>query len=392
MSCPPRESSSVPSDQGPGQSRVALAGRKTYLIDRWGRAHTDLRISVTDRCNLRCFYCMPPYPVPLAPREALLDFEEIEGIVRVAIQLGIRKVRLTGGEPLVRKDLPELVRRLASLPGLEELTMTTNGTLLAEHAVALRKAGLHRINISLDTLDRRQFQLLTGQDALPQVLRGIEAAQSAGFSPIKLNALAIRGITENQIIPLVQFALQRQVELRFIEFMPIGPTGQWSPERVLPAQAILELLRQQFGSVEPVDGSASGEADLPELSQAGLKTEGQQEKDPNSGNLHPQQLVSPQPPGQQYRLGGTGARIGIIPSLSQPFCATCCRLRLTALGELRNCLFGQTGWDLRGLLRRGGTEEELAQVFRAAVEAKPLRPTHHLHPTQTNLLMCQIGG
>lgn len=390
-----------------GRSASAPDEGREYLIDRWGRRHTDLRISVTDRCNLRCWYCMPVEGVELLPRQALLDFDEIERVVRVAVRLGIRKVRLTGGEPLLRKDLPRLVERLASLPGLEDLAMTTNGTLLAEYAPALREAGLRRLNISLDTLDRRQFQALTGQDALPEVLRGIEAAQQAGFQLIKLNALAIRGWSEPQIIPLVRFALERGLEIRFIEFMPIGPTGQWSPDRVLPAQAILEMLRQEFGSVEPIEGSApSGWEAIDHQGQQvpGSQGMGQQGAGgqpvaptgfpPGASAILPigfERAVT-RPPARLYHLGRTGAQIGIIASVTAPFCSSCCRLRITAQGELRYCLFAQTGWDLRRLLREGASDEQLVQMFQAAVAAKSFSPQKMDEFPHTGVLMCQIGG
>ncbi len=392
------------STEQPASAYSAPAG---CLIDRWGRRHTDLRISVTDRCNLRCFYCMPSKGVALAPRESLLDFDEIVRVVQVGIRLGIRKVRLTGGEPLLRKDLPRLVEQLASLPGLEDLAMTTNGTVLAEYAAALRQAGLRRLNISLDTLDRRQFQALSGQDALFDVLRGIEAAQQAGFQPIKLNALAIRGWSESQIIPLVRFALERQLEIRFIEFMPICPTGQWAPERVLPAEAILEILRQEFGQVEPIeDLVASEDGFIPQEESdslgrapngAGLEGIGPETFPLGElgvpGGAAPPRGVLPRPPARLYLLGRTGARIGIIASLSQPFCQTCCRLRLSALGELRHCLFAPSGWDLREMLRREASEEEIMEIFRAALAAKPFSPSRSQSSScQHTLLMCQIGG
>ena len=416
---------------GSPQNQIASsvsAEEEGRLIDRWGRVHTDLRVSVTDRCNLRCFYCMPAEGVPLLPREALLDFDEIVRIVQVAVGLGIRKVRLTGGEPLLRKGLPSLIRQLAKLPGLEDLAMTTNGTLLARYAQEMREAGLKRINISLDTLHRRQFQALTGQDSLPDVLRGIDAAQSTGFHPIKLNALAIRGFSESQIIPLVRFAMERQLEIRFIEFMPICPTGRWIPERVLPAEAILAILRQEFGCVEPIAPSASdgqpghpllgsdmvghrpisAEGPVPPESPAGGGTQpgaGLPMSPPGNGPSGSSISELPAepgaalptastalPPARQYLLGRTGARVGIIASVTQPFCRSCCRLRLNALGELRPCLFAPTGWDLRGLVRRGASDQQIAELFRGAVEAK--LPVPHGSPAdcQNSLLMCQIGG
>lgn len=385
MNQTPGNPSSIAGAQRSIQNIAALADDGGGLIDQWGRVHTDLRISVTDRCNLRCFYCMPPEGVPLLPREAILDFDEVVRVVQIAARLGVRKVRLTGGEPLVRKNLPALVGRLAGAGCLADLAMTTNGTLLAEYAQELRQAGLQRVNISLDTLDRRQFQALTGQDALPEVLRGIEAAQRAGFPTIKLNALAIRGFSESQLVPLVRFALERGLEIRFIEFMPIGRDNQWSPERVLPAEAILSILRREFGSVEPVDpgGPAQSEG-------------GQEEKNASATALDRDyeicRGVPSQPPAQCYLLGDAGARIGIISSVSRPFCRSCGRLRLNAIGELRYCLFAQDAWDLRSVLRQGGGDEELIQMFHAAVQAKPLRPGATGQRPRTHLVMCQIGG
>lgn len=365
--------------QSAPKAEVASRGQVSPLVDPWGRTHTDLRISVTDRCNLRCFYCMPPEGVSLLPRETLLHFNEIVRVVRVAVDLGIRKVRLTGGEPLLRKNLPTFIQMLAALPGLEDLAMTTNGTLLASSAEQLYRAGLRRLNISLDTVDRQQFQALTGQDALLEVFEGIEAARSAGFSPIKLNALAIRGFTESQVVPLVRFALERGLEIRFIEFMPIASPDLWTPERVLPAEAILNILREEFGSVDPVVPEEIGTPGGSVLEDG---------KPAFSAPLAPVRG-----PARVYRLGCTGARVGIIASISQPFCGTCTRIRLNAVGELRHCLFAQNGWDLRGVLRQGGTDEDLAQLFRVAVQTKP--PAHGTptgqFPTR-HLAMCQIGG
>jgi len=348
------------------------------LRDRWGRTHTDLRLSVTDRCNLRCFYCVPSERTPLLPREALLHFDEIVHVVQVAVRLGIRKVRLTGGEPLLRKNLPSLVGDLAAIPGLADLAMTTNATLLADYAQLLRQAGLQRLNISLDTLDRRQFEALTGRDALEQVLRGIEAAQSAHFWPIKLNALAMRDFSESQIVPLVRFALERGLEIRFIEFMPIVGPGRWSPDRVLPSEAILNILREEFGSVEPVDS--------PEDSPSAFNPE---------ENLSPRSFsgTAALAPAQQYLVGRHGVRVGLIASVSRPFCRSCCRLRLNAVGELRNCLFASTGWDVGSLLRRGGSDQELIAMFLSAVQDKPFSPGPLLdHRPQSHLVMRQIGG
>jgi len=326
------------------------------LLDRFGRSHTELRLSVTDRCNVRCRYCVPATGLFLRPHEELLSFEELERVVRILAGMGVHKVRLTGGEPLLRRELPKLVAMLAAVPGIDELAMTTNGILLDRHAQALKAAGLQRLNISLDTLDRRRFQELTCRDALPAVLRGIAAAREAGFQRIKLNALAIRGLTEEEIGPLVRFARQHDLLLRFIEFMPLPCQGNWSPEKVLPAPEIRRLLEQEFGPLEPID---------------------QQQGRPGPARL--------------YRFAETGDLIGIVEAVSRPFCHECNRLRLTADGQVRNCLFDTEGTDLRAAIRGGADDRQLADLIRAAVLAKhkvrggedgrfatPSRPMHQI--------------
>ncbi len=305
------------------------------LVDRFGRRHTELRLSVTDRCNVRCQYCVPATGFVLRPPEELLSFEELERVVRVLAALGVRKVRLTGGEPLVRRQLPKLVAMLARVPGIDELAMTTNAILLDRHARALKAAGLSRLNISLDTLNCAKFHQITRRNALPAVLRGIAAARAAGFTRIKLNALAIRGLTEEELVPLVRFARENDLLLRFIEFMPLPCQGNWTPERVLPAAEIRERLEQEFGPLEPVgsDGASRGPARL-------------------------------------YRFADGGDEVGIVEAVSEPFCGECNRLRLTADGQVRNCLFDAQGWDLRALLRSECGDHEIAGLIRAAIGAK----------------------
>lgn len=327
------------------------------LVDRFGRVHTDLRVSVTDRCNLRCYYCMPAWGVEFRPHAAILSFEEIARVVRVAAELGIRKLRLTGGEPLVRKGICELVAMLAGTPGIEDVALTTNAVLLEPLAQPLRAAGLHRLNISLDTLDRQRFAEISLRDALPQVLAGIEAALAAGFRQIKLNTVAIRGRTEADIIPLAHYARQRGLPLRFIEVMPLDGESRWSRPMVLSGAGILAILSQHFGPLVPV----AGEDD--------------------------------RAPARQYRFPDGRGTVGIIATVSQPFCSRCSRLRLTSEGHIRNCLFSREVWDTRAVLRGGGSDEELAQLFHAAVGAKKQQhgsdagqlapPTHAMH---------QIGG
>ncbi len=327
------------------------------LVDHYGRVHTDLRISVTDRCNIRCRYCMPAGSVRFEPREEILQFEEIERFTRVAAELGIRKIRLTGGEPLLRRDLCRLVEMLAAVPGIVDLAMTTNGTLLADHATALRRAGLARLNVSLDTLGREKFRRITGCDGLAQVLEGIAAARRAGFEQIKLNSLAIRGFSEEEVVPLARFARQHGVELRFIEFMPLDGQRDWSGERVLPSEEILEILAGGIGPLEAAAGHRS------------------------------------RAPAAEYRFVDGGGRIGLIASVSEPFCDHCNRLRLTADGKLRNCLFSSQQWDARAVLRAGGSRQELARLIRLAVVAKKkAHGTDEGGFVRSDRTMHQIGG
>ncbi len=271
------------------------------LIDSFGRVHNNLRISVTDRCNLRCTYCMEEEVVFMDRRE-LLTFEEITRFVRAAAPLGIDKVRLTGGEPLMRRDLARLVAMLCAVEGIRDVGITTNGILLADHAQALYDAGLRRINVSLDTLTPETFRKLTRRDGLEKVLDGIRAAKRAGFAPIKINAVSIRGVTENEVVPLARFAREHGLEMRFIEYMPIG-ADHWERGKVYFAHEILEQLAREVAPLAPVEDQDA------------------------------------RAPAQEFAYTDGGGRVGIIASISRPFCLSCNRLRLTADGKLRNCLF-----------------------------------------------------
>ena len=329
------------------------------LTDRFGRVHTDLRISVTDRCNIRCVYCMREEGVEFRAHSEILSFEEIQRFVRVAARLGIREVRLTGGEPLVRKDVCRLVEMLAAVPGIDDLAMTTNGILLPQYAEALKAAGLDRLNISLDTLNRRKFHEISRRDELPRVLDGIAAAHQVGFRRIKLNALAIRDYTEEEVVPLAEFARRYGMELRFIEFMPLDGDDQWVADRVLSGCEILKILTDAFGPIQPVapDGSPA--------------------------------------PATQHRFLHGGPPIGLINTVSEPFCHRCSRLRLTAEGSVRSCLFSaeEEERDARTLLRTGGSEDQLAELIREAVLAK--RRSHGSESgrlSRTGRSMHQIGG
>ena len=328
------------------------------LIDRFGRVHTSLRISVTDRCNIRCLYCMPAANVRFKPRHEILTFEEIERLTRVVAAMGVDRLRVTGGEPLVRADLPSLVRKLAQVAGIREVAMTTNGILLADHASQLKAAGLTRLNISLDAVREESFRRISRRPGVHRVLEGILAAQRVGFDKIRLNAVAIRGFTEDEIVPLAAFARDHGLELRFIEFMPLDAEQNWRDERVLPGGEIRERLEDVFGPLVP--------APRPNPSQ----------------------------PAADYEFVDGHGRVGFISSVSQPFCGQCGRLRITAEGKVRNCLFSTEEWDARALLRSGGSDEELARLIRECVQAKKTghgvdQPEYFSRPERA---MHQIGG
>jgi cyclic pyranopterin phosphate synthase len=330
---------------------------KAPLIDSFGRVHTSLRISVTDRCNIRCFYCMPNENVRFRPRHEILTFEEITRFVSVVSQMGVHRLRLTGGEPLVRAGLPQLVKMLAALPSVDDLALTTNGILLAEQAALLRSAGLERVNISLDTLSEEVFQKISRREGLGRVLAGIAAAQRAGFQQIRLNAIAIRGLTEDEIVPLARFARDRGLELRFIEYMPLDAEQHWQAADVLDGQAIRRILEAEFGPLVPV------------------------------GRPHPSQ------PASDFQYADGRGRIGLIQPVSQPFCGDCDRLRLTAEGQVRNCLFSTAEWDARALLRGDGSDDEIADLVRDCIRAKA--PAHGINTidfVRPQRAMYQIGG
>jgi len=326
------------------------------LVDSFGRVHNNLRISVTDRCNIRCVYCMPE-SVRFLPRADLLTFEEIERFARVAASLGVDKIRLTGGEPLVRRDLPLLVAKLVAIPGIVDVGLTTNGILLAPMARDLREAGLRRINVSLDTLDPGRFRALTRRDGLEQVIEGILAAKGAGFDPVKLNAIAIKGMTDEDVVPLGRFAREHGLELRFIEYMPLDAGNLWERDKVLLAAEILDRLESGIGPLRPSPGQ------------------------------------DPRAPAADYDYVDGVGRVGLIASISRPFCGSCNRIRLTADGKLRNCLFALDETDLRPLLRDGPNYEPLARALRDSVAGKweghEINTARFIKPER---LMHAIGG
>jgi GTP 3',8-cyclase len=303
------------------------------LADSFGRVHDSLRLSVTDRCNLRCVYCMPEHGVVYEPRAGILSFEEIERFSRIALSLGLTKFRITGGEPLLRRELPVLLARLSALEGVRDLALTTNGVLLAQQAAPLYSAGLRRINVHLDTLDRERFARIVRRDDLPRVLEGLEEARRLGFR-IKLNAVAVKGVIEQDLVPLALFARRMGFELRFIESMPLDGQGLWDVRDVLPADAMLAVLRREVGPLEPVP-------------------------DPD-----------PRAPASEYAYADGGGRVGFIASVTRPFCLNCNRLRLTADGKLRYCLFAIEEDDVRVLLRSGASDDEIRAQIRRTVAAK----------------------
>ncbi|SPE32963.1 Cyclic pyranopterin monophosphate synthase [Candidatus Sulfopaludibacter sp. SbA6] len=304
------------------------------LVDSFGRVHDNLRISVTDRCNIRCFYCMPETDVHFVQRSEILDFEEIERFVRIAVTLGINKLRVTGGEPLVRRDLPVLIRRLAAIPGIRDLALTTNGVLLPQLAEPLYEAGLRRLNVHIDTLDRERFLRITRRDDLDKVLEGLAAAQRIGYSKIKLNAVAVKNLVEPDIVPLARFAREHGFEVRYIEFMPLDAQNLWDRRKVLSADEIIETLSREISALHPIP-------------------------DPD-----------PRAPATQYEYADGGGTVGFIASVSRPFCLNCNRIRLTADGKLRYCLFAIQEDDVKSLMRSGAPDEKIAALIRRNIAGK----------------------
>jgi cyclic pyranopterin phosphate synthase len=330
--------------------------RPGLLTDAFGRAIESLRISVTDRCNFRCLYCIPE-EIEWLPRRELLSLEELARVARIAVQGGIRKLRVTGGEPLLRKNLPHLIRALAAIPGLQDLALTTNGTELARLARPLAEAGLRRVNVSLDSLDRENFARLAQRDALPQVLAGIDAAEAAGLAPMSINCVAIRGLNEHEALDFARLARERGFEVRFIEFMPLEHGHRWGSHALVPGHE----LRERIGELFP---------------------------------LVPSPEVDPHAPSRDWVFAdGAPGVLGFIDSVTDPFCASCNRIRLTADGKLRTCLFSLREHDLRAPLRAGADDAGIARALQDAVLTKELK--HHItdglfvKPERT---MSQIGG
>ena len=329
------------------------------LVDSHGRILRDLRVSITDRCNFRCLYCLPeteaahnfyrghwahmPDSAPIVqqwvPKANILTFEEIERIVRIFVRLGIQKIRLTGGEPLLRHDIERLVASIAGISGIEDLAMTTNGFLFAQKARALSTAGLRRVSFSLDSLDRANFKKITGRDGLVELLNAIRLAQELGFHPVKVNAVIIRGINDHEIESLAEFARAQNLGFRFIEFMPLDSARAWLKEMVVSGNEVLRRLRAQF-------------------------------------DLRPAPAENPSSTSKRWLFADGRGEIGIIAPVSEPFCGHCNRIRLTADGKVRTCLFSVREHDLRSLLRDGSSDEQIAEWLRQVVWQKEAR--HHI--------------
>jgi cyclic pyranopterin phosphate synthase len=326
------------------------------LVDGHGRAIGDVRISVTDRCNFRCQYCMPAEGLPWLDRSALLSYEEIERLVRILAGMGVRDVRLTGGEPLVRKELWRLVERLAAIEDVHDLSLTTNGYLLERQVADLVAAGLRRVNVSLDALAPDRFFQLTRRDALSSVLAGLAAAERyEQLRPIKVNVVAIKGFTEDEVLAFADFARRNPYEVRFIEFMPLDADRAWTRDQVLPNAEVRAIIETKY-ELEPVGRERSGTS-------------------------------------RRWRFADGRGEIGFISPVTEPFCGDCNRIRLTAEGELRTCLFSMTETDLRAPLRDGASDDEMAQIVRDAVWRKELK--HHVNEpgfVQPARTMSRIGG
>jgi cyclic pyranopterin phosphate synthase len=352
------------------------------LRDSHGRVMRDLRISITDRCNFRCLYCLPeteeaanfyrsrfdavrnPRPFSLdpiryewKPRDRLLTYEEIERLVRVAASLGVDKIRITGGEPLLRRAVPELIARVAAIPGIRDVAMTTNGFLFARHAAALREAGLKRVSFSMDSLDPANFKKMTGRDGQAEVLQAIAQAHALGFAPVKVNAVVIRGMNDHEIEPLAEFARERGLALRFIEFMPLDSGHAWQRDLVVSGREILERLRRRFDLV-PVDASAN-----------------------------------PAETARRHAFADGRGEIGIIAPVTEPFCGHCNRLRVTADGRLRTCLFSLHEHDLMSLLRGSAPDADIAarlvELVRGKEAGHRIGRADFVQPART---MSCIGG
>lgn len=345
------------------QNTPASSEQPRPLVDRFGRVHRSMRLSVIDMCNIRCQYCMPAEGVQFLPPDALLSFEAITEVVEAMVELGVTNFRLTGGEPLLRKDLHLLARKLVGVPGIDDLALTTNGMLLDKQLEPLVEAGVRRINISLDTLQEAIFQKLSRREGLDKVLQGIKVAAQHPEVELKLNALILRDVNLSEVVELTEFAMQHKVTLRFIEFMPLDAERAWSDQRMVSGEELRTVLRKRFGELQPLSDQDSAR------------------------------------PARNFQFQNLPGTVGFIDSVSKPFCQACDRLRLTAEGKLRNCLFGKEEWDVAQVLRDSAAADpasrrkNLQQLARHCVTAK--HPSHGIaeadfEPPQR--AMYQIGG
>ena len=330
---------------------------KQQMLDRFGRIHTNLRISVTDVCNFRCIYCMPE-DMTFMPDAALMTFDEILHLARIFVALGANKVRITGGEPLVRPGVPALIRQLTQLEGLKDISLTTNGIGLIKQAQALYDAGLRRINVSLDTLNEEKFEQMTRRKVLSRVLEGLKAAHKCGFNPIKINAVAMRGFTDDEIVDLATFARQNDYQLRFIEFMPLDADDVWGRNMYIPGKEIIGKINAVY-PLTPVTQNGEAKSDT----------------------------------AQRYRFSDSENEVGVISSVSEPFCENCNRVRLTADGKLRTCLFSLTETDLLTPLREGVPDKAIMELILDAVAQKEaghkINAADFIKPERN---MSRIGG
>lgn len=337
----------------------------TGLSDTFNRPINYLRISVTDRCNLRCIYCMPAEGVNLLPHSEILTYEEIAAVVRLAAELGINKVRLTGGEPLVRAGLSELVAMLAEIDAIDDISLTTNGTLLKEHAAELKKAGLKRVNVSLDSLNRDKFKRITRHEKLEEVLQGVEAARACGLSPIKFNMVVMRGINDDEIVDFAKLTITDGWHVRFIELMPFNADNPPEGHSV----GVSADINTQFVSADEIKERLGG-----------------------LGKLEPSQPITGNGPAKYFRFPQADGTVGFITPISQHFCFNCNRLRLTAEGKIRPCLLSDQEIDLRQPLRSGASAEKLKKVIIQAIQSKPQKHQLAEGKVSRKRLMSQVGG
>ena len=328
-----------------------------HLVDRFNRIATNLRVSVTDICNLRCTYCMSE-DTQFIDESKIMTFDEIDRLIQIAVSLGVNKVRITGGEPLVRRNLPDLISRVLEVDGIKDVSLTTNGIGLAKQAQALYDAGLRRINVSLDTLSKAKFQQITRRKALAKVLDGLKEASRCGFAPIKINAVTMRGFTEEEVVKLVSFARENSYEMRFIEFMPLDADDIWGQNMFVPKKELIDEIRKLY-PLEPVESSSKSKHET----------------------------------AKNYQFKDGLGRVGFISSVSEPFCGQCNRIRLTADGKIRTCLFSMREHDLKQLLRSEASDTEIVEWLKSVVLQKEER--HHIGETdfeQPDRTMSAIGG